>query len=509
MGCITSKESFIMLSCLPDVHLPKDDEFSNWQAFSHFFQLTNSDLEVIDWTLSHSNEFAFMKGKKKNDLTACKPFHDQFVREVIQKDGAHNILPKEYKYFGTDDPKRTLITLIKNNPFYASSLVKTNEGYSITSYDNNENKSDSKYTRACNFLTDDYKKVNAKFSNNIELESIQVFNKKGEIEEKSEDRSCLYLLHTMSYYAQLIHAVFHIWNWLLVSGMGDSICELENNHSLRAFGRSYIPNVVMKNEQVDMLLLGDNCNLTGDGYKVKDPVETPNKIREFCREILVIFGKCTNVDEFYSSFLLKDSYNNGTEELKNNGILVEHFKHMELVPRYANDLCKEFKKMNDSVGVGKLEKNFEVFYSRCGKDIMSNCRTLDSWIQQISIIGITHSSTMSFTRVCCSQSSLSVWTDSDTFGDVEVNMAVVFSGTIVGTDEHQTMFNNRNHTWKNMNPMILNIMNSYRGISSNYKKEYFEKISEDQKELCENGWLLSDFFPEVIDGKQFTLTTYI
>jgi len=492
-----------MNSALEDVHLPKDNEFTNWQAFKNFFNMTNTELDVIDFVFERSNELNFIKGKKKTDKDALEPFHNLFVKEVINKNGTHQILPKDYKYFGTDNPKQTLQTLVKNNPFYASCLVRRDGGYSINSYDP-DNKSPSFFLRCVNLLSDDYYRVNANFTKNIELENICICIK-GVEKEKSEERQCLYLLWLISYYAQVVHAIYHIWNWLLITGMSDSICEFESNNSLRVFGKAYVPNVSMKNEQVDLLLIGKNGALSGKIFNVKDGKE----VRKFARELLVILGRCATIDEFFSSFLLKETYNNGIDELKNDGILIEYFKHMELIPKYAKDLTTEFKKTNNGEDVLKVEYNLEIFFNRCGPNMLEKCKTVETWISMITALGISHSCTMSYTRAMITRSGLSVWTDIDTFSDLEVSIAGLCSGTLVGTEEHHTVFYNSSQNWKGMNPLIMNIMRSFKGISSNYKREYFEKISKDQKELCENGWLLSDFFPDGVDGKQFTLTSYI
>ncbi len=66
-------------------------------------------------------------------------------------------------------------------------------------------------------------------------------------------------------------------------------------------------------------------------------------ILHVAKEILKLWGSCKTSVEFIAKFLLKDALAFGRETLKNSDILVEFFKHADLITTYAAELCGDFK----------------------------------------------------------------------------------------------------------------------------------------------------------------------
>jgi hypothetical protein len=53
------------------------------------------------------------------------------------------------------------------------------------------------------------------------------------------------------------------------------------------------------------------------------------------------------------------------------------------------------------------------------------------------------------------------------------------------------------------------VLQEFDAKASKMKKDYYDELMKDQVNFAEHGWILSDYCPDGIDGKQLTITTYI
>ncbi len=53
------------------------------------------------------------------------------------------------------------------------------------------------------------------------------------------------------------------------------------------------------------------------------------------------------------------------------------------------------------------------------------------------------------------------------------------------------------------------MLQEFDAKAAKLKKDYYEQLMKDEDLFSEHGWILSDFCPDGIDGKQLTITTYI
>jgi hypothetical protein len=56
---------------------------------------------------------------------------------------------------------------------------------------------------------------------------------------------------------------------------------------------------------------------------------------------------------------------------------------------------------------------------------------------------------------------------------------------------------------------LKKVLQEFDAKSAKLKKDYYEQLMRDEEIFTEQGWILSDFCPDGIDGKQLTITTYI
>jgi hypothetical protein len=58
-------------------------------------------------------------------------------------------------------------------------------------------------------------------------------------------------------------------------------------------------------------------------------------------------------------------------------------------------------------------------------------------------------------------------------------------------------------------PLLKCIMNKFDGLVSMMEMEYYMRLWENLEEFADFGWIMTDYCPDGIDGKQITLNTYV
>jgi hypothetical protein len=75
-------------------------------------------------------------------------------------------------------------------------------------------------------------------------------------------------------------------------------------------------------------------------------------------------------------------------------------------------------------------------------------------------------------------------------------------------DVANTVFKLGTQTYRPLDALVKDVLLRYDAKSAQLKKDLFDRVSKDPK-FATQGWVLSDHFPDGIDGKQLTITTYI
>lgn len=124
----------------------------------------------------------------------------------------------------------------------------------------------------------------------------------------------------------------------------------------------------------------------------------------------------------------------------------------------------------------------------------------------MSITGITHGSTLSYSRTFASADVLR-WREiqDDIWDSADLNLLSTGLATIAGMSEgrHVMMSMDSYH------PKLQTVLNTYDTEARALKDAYKTKIMEDSAVFNDYGWILSDFCPDGFDGKQLTIATYI
>jgi hypothetical protein len=272
--------------------------------------------------------------------------------------------------------------------------------------------------------------------------------------------------------------------------------------SLSSWAKPYISNLYLKYVEVETLLFSKAGYLSGTrpkspGYDVVDR----DKLLKTNKEMLSEWGTYKTAEEYIWKFLFK---NINKEKLIASGAAEAFLSHTDLVAPYARDMEVEFKK---DFNFGKIESKLATFMSETGKGV-SKLDSMRAWAEILSVTGILHGSTLSMSRLVLTHSFLSVNSpESASFTTQDAAWTSVITGTILGCLEDFHVFSNSlpSNTPYNINRVLL----EYDNKTNDLKAKYFKKISENEEIFKKFGWILTDHGPNLMDGKQLTITTYI
>jgi hypothetical protein len=472
--------------------------------------------QIIEELPSHLNT---IHGQVKNDANVQDIF-TYFTRSFIKN---KEFLPVNYRYFGSDEPLRLLVAFVRSNPFFASTLKavyidKVSLEFHINAYDPLDC---SWFCRFVETYDPMFPRVNAVFDAQFQLKSFQAYS----VDRSSmkfmkvamkEEEAISRLLFLMTYYFQSVHALIHIHHVLMVSALNHAT---KGTLNLAPFVRQYRANLYVKYLEVKFLLLAENAGLTGRIYR-----GDRDKLLPLMGELMQVWGSCQSVEEFLSRFLLKDLLLSDTltaskdqrahrEKLLQSDILTEFWKHADLVSPFAYALDKVFRL--DADDYAATNKGLTHFLEHTGVN-GPRVNSLQGWLEIMTLTGILHGAAQSGTRLCSSISVLRYFhedrmtfdmMDLDGDGNDDAVTLLILLGTMVGITDGHDVFNNLMFTERS-HPLIQGVMDNYGGQSSAYKMMYWERISS-TSEFSELGWIWTDYCPDMIDNKQFTITAYV
>merc|ERR1711963_1292948 len=106
---------------------------------------------------------------------------------------------------------------------------------------------------------------------------------------------------TLMFYFQCVHATIHIFHFMMVSGL---YTVTRGNSKQEAFASPYVPNIVLKYEEVKSLLISE----TGALVKGFCPQSRP-QLLEALAEMISLWGSCSGSQEFVEKFLFVPASN--------------------------------------------------------------------------------------------------------------------------------------------------------------------------------------------------------
>jgi len=522
-NCIAATSSIHVpdLEILDDVHLPRSVSFV--KRVSNLFDLQiETNREVIKFLSTVT--FAEVEDKPKEDTKEILRYQQMIINNNIKEDINDPPPVPGYLYFGNKNFAKQLGLLCQVNPFFASALTVaygtdgTTTYLELKAYDENE-KNPAKYLEFTRLLSDPCHRINVRFNMDMTINKITNYaNGKEEIvEEKDYNYYASGAIYNVIYYSSAWHATIHVLQYLMTTCIVQSC---QHDKGLSAWAEPYDDNIPIKYVEVALLLVQSSLDSKEDKAKIITGVNgfgSTLDTKPLLKKILCTWGTCKTAQDYMESFLVCDIIKtatkfDATEIMKQAGILAEFNKHIDNVKPFAEELSGAMKKSNANA-FEKTEKNIKDFMSETGPDV-SSIDTVSSWVQLMTCTGITHGSTLSYTRLLAVPEIVR-WRNisSDKFDGDDIGLMKVGLGTIAGMtiDRHcftDQMTHGKKWNTKNVLKEVMLVLQKYNSKATELKKNYESDLVKDT-DLREYGFILTDHCSDGYDGKQHTITTYI
>jgi len=453
-----------------------------------------------------------------------------------------------YKHFGTQNQWQKVLTeLLKCNPFFASALTynETNNTFHLTAYSDSNAGTGYYYDTMQTMLGEDRetmcndRKINVTFDKDLNITGVQYFdvdaqkmvdaesNSNMDVKnralpaggEKAWDFYITGVLYNLLFYVQAIHSNIHILHYIMIMGLVDAADD-SKNEGLKAFAGMYEPSIAVKYVEVGLLLINENGDAAMTG---PDGIGGSWKTRVVMKEFIRTWGSIKTADEFKRKFLFKGLYETGATEkiIADSNICTEVNKHFNNIGGFAAGVVNGFKTV-DATALNTMEKSLGKFMKGCGEGV-SDIDSLDSWLQLMSITGIIHGSTLSYSRFG-NMPSIIRWRkiDSENWDEFDKTLVSTAAATSTGVVEDHHVFTNEmvhgivdakffkgagKYDFAGMPQSVKVVLDQYEAKAETLKLNYEAEITQ-RADFLDFGWILTDHCTDTFDGKQHSIATY-
>lgn len=455
--------------------------------------------------------------KAKDSLDSLQPL---MLQSVEAASVGLAPVPTNYKPFGNGDNLKTLTTLLKTDPFFASALTKTKRGFELRSFDTsdpNNDKDASLFRKMAGTLTGAGHRINFYFDKNMEFKKLRVYDDvMGKRifqlckDEEDVDLWASSALYNLFFYASSIHATIHVLHYLMTSAFQ---YVTEDFPAMHQWAKYYAYNIQGKYAQVGDVLIrypptfdpkgadpanGKRLNAVITGKNGLGSVE--EEIRPILADLLNSWGKCSTAQE-----LLDGMMNISTEDMDRAGILTEFRKHVDIIPPFAKEVAGAFHAI-DQDKTTTAESRLKEYLKNCG-EFTSDIDSLETWIELMSITGDIHGGTLGYTRLVA-MADVMKWRS---IGDPKWDSAELFNiavvaATIEGSESGRYVMTSTIDA--PYDDKLQVVLDKYDGKATLLKEEYQANIQKDP-DFLDFGWILSIYCTDGFDGKRMTTATYI
>jgi len=232
-----------------------------------------------------------------------------------------------------------------------------------------------------------------------------------------------------------------------------------------------------------------------------------------------LFKSCSNMYDFLN---LSKSGNSSIIELSPNfdktlkpnpGIAIEFCAQARLVNAFAFELDAQLMKVSTEAH-DKVNTVFSNLTKSTGNNGIGNITTIEQFIVLMSTSGLLHGSVASLTRLSATTPMLTLINPKQSYITVkDFNYLVLMGNTVLGVTDGFSVFSSR-LPYKKVPYDIIKILVKYEGLSNSLKSSFYAKITGSKDPVIQNnflnfGFIMSDHFPDGIDGKQYTITAYV
>jgi len=285
--------------------------------------------DVIGWLGRLFISGVKVEGSSKVSGFQVKRGQELFVKEVLlgQNGIDTKLLPEGYEYFGVDDDVANLEICLQTNPFYASALKYEKRNFKdvfvcdsgdTTTWFGNISATLNSTVYDCVKTKGTFEAVDGK------LKLVELKDEKGRVivDETEKKVYTAKLLHLLTYFAESIHVNFHLFHYIMVTGLSRSV---RDSSAMKAWARPYEANVVAAYVEAKLALLKSESGvLVNGGWVTGDR----DKYIYSLRAMNALWGSFDGSKEFIEKFILKDVYSSegGRKLAKKVDLLGEFLK---------------------------------------------------------------------------------------------------------------------------------------------------------------------------------------
>merc|ERR1712050_84077 len=236
-----------------------------------------------------------------------------------------------------------------------------------------------------------------------------------------------------------------------------------------------------------------------------------DSLRERLSEVIRTFGKFRSAKDFVNEVLIAPTAEK--PHWKTNW-LEQFCKQSDLIQDFAYDVGQHMRREKDYSMPG-FDNKLSNYMEAIGKGVVA-VRTIEEWLEIMSVTGLMHGCTLSATRLLFTKAFLNPAFPNSTTFDKQIKKLMVTSfGTTIGLSVDHAVFS---HTGLDRDQALKKVINKHTEKSDTLKSDYMKSLGWVVKggewvvkggEPMELGWLLSDFFLDFIDNKQLTITAYV
>lgn len=444
-------------------------------------------------------------GKRKADKDSLKIAQDLTIK--LNKLSVESPDSKNYKFFGNGDFAKSLILLLKSNPFMAPALTELpdGKGYELKTYDP-EVPPSTLYRQILGTLDGVGHRVNIQFDS--KMKKITGYQMYDDVTGNQlpqchiEDAGGIQMvassaLYNVFFFASCIHATIHVLHYIYTAAFQVASKDFEE---MNQWANDYAKNIPHKYKQVGELLLTEPTNalaLVSGG----SGLGSSQAVRYILKAVLQEWGKRPSAEGFYFDNMM----NIPKEKLvKDQVILKEFMKHYNLVAPFAKDASAALENI-DCNKFAAAEKEVGKYLKRCG-EFTSNLSTLDEWMQVMAVTGAMHGGTLSYTRLMAMPEILR-WRNyaSPTWDFPDAFLLLGALGTVVGVEDERHVMTDSEGPYA---APLQKVLEDYNKETTKLKQHYQVKITA-REDFNDYGWIRTDYCLDEFDGKQLTIATYV
>jgi hypothetical protein len=255
---------------------------------------------------------------------------------------------------------------------------------------------------------------------------------------------------------------------------------------------------------------GRFLDMPDDSYIITGNHALTPKCKVTLQEMFSIWCSCLTAEEFVENFLLKDLYKSskGKELAEKAGILKEFGKMVDLIAPFAKDVSDGIKK-DDEIAFHTTEEKFRAFLADTG-EVDFGINSIAAFVELMSVTGIVHGSTLSFTRMIVHPEVLR-WKniENDKWDNRDLDTLKTAAGTMAGTSKRRHVFMNDITDGEKIAKNLRKALDKHANKAETQKEKNRQALLTDPEYLRQYGWILTDWCPDGFDGKQMTIATYI